>query len=136
MKERVPNTVDEYISAQPEVLRRKLAQVRAAIRRAVPEAQEVIGYGMPGYKLEGKRCYISPVSSNTIRCLRHRVRSSPRSKKNSRTMSSERGPSTFHSTNPFRCNLSDGSQNSVPMGFPPLPKTEELGRQKETRKSP
>ena len=54
MKERVPNTVDEYISAQPEVLRPKLEQVRAAIKRAVPEAQEVIGYGMPGYKLKGK----------------------------------------------------------------------------------
>jgi uncharacterized protein YdhG (YjbR/CyaY superfamily) len=54
MKERVPNSVDEYISAQPEVLRQKLEQVRAAIQRAVPEAQEVIGYGMPGYKLKGK----------------------------------------------------------------------------------
>jgi uncharacterized protein YdhG (YjbR/CyaY superfamily) len=54
MKERLPNTVDEYVSAQPEVLRPKLEQVRAAIRRAVPEAQEVIGYGMPGYKLNGK----------------------------------------------------------------------------------
>jgi uncharacterized protein YdhG (YjbR/CyaY superfamily) len=54
MKERLPNTVDEYISAQPEVLRPKLEQVRAAIRRAVPEAREVIGYGMPGYKLMGK----------------------------------------------------------------------------------
>jgi uncharacterized protein YdhG (YjbR/CyaY superfamily) len=54
MKERVPNNVDEYISAQPEVLRPKLEQVRAAIRRAVPEAQEVIGYGVPGYKLKGK----------------------------------------------------------------------------------
>jgi uncharacterized protein YdhG (YjbR/CyaY superfamily) len=28
--------------------------VRAAIRRAVPEALEGIGYGMPGYKLHGK----------------------------------------------------------------------------------
>ena len=54
MKERVPNTVDEYIGAQPEALRAKLEQVRAAIRRAVPQALEVIGYGMPGYKLEGK----------------------------------------------------------------------------------
>ena len=36
------------------MLRPKLEQVRAAIRRAVPEVQEVIGYGMPGYKLEGK----------------------------------------------------------------------------------
>ncbi|HEX7363066.1 MAG TPA: DUF1801 domain-containing protein [Bryobacteraceae bacterium] len=54
MKARVPKTVDEYISAQPETLRPKLAQVRAAIRRAVPEALEGIGYGMPGYKLKGK----------------------------------------------------------------------------------
>lgn len=54
MKERVPRTVDEYIDAQPEALRPKLEQVRTAIRRAVPEAVEGIGYGMPGYKLSGK----------------------------------------------------------------------------------
>ena len=54
MKERSPVTVDEYIDAQPEALRSKLEQVRAAIRRAVPEASECIGYGMPGYKLMGK----------------------------------------------------------------------------------
>jgi len=54
MNERIPNTVDEYIAAQPEALRPKLEQVRAAIKRAVPEALEVIGYGMPGYKLNGK----------------------------------------------------------------------------------
>jgi uncharacterized protein YdhG (YjbR/CyaY superfamily) len=54
MKGRVPNAVDEYIAAQPEALRPKLEQVRAAIRRAVPEAVEGIGYGMPGYKLNGR----------------------------------------------------------------------------------
>ena len=54
MKQRAPNTVDEYIGAQPETLRPKLEQVRAAIRRAVPEALEGIGYGMPGYKFKGK----------------------------------------------------------------------------------
>ncbi len=54
MKEHAPQTVDDYIDAQPEALRPKLEQVRAAIRRAVPEAVEVIGYGMPGYKLNGK----------------------------------------------------------------------------------
>jgi uncharacterized protein YdhG (YjbR/CyaY superfamily) len=46
--------VDEYIAAQPEAVRPKLEKVRAAIRRAVPEAVESIGYGMPGYKLGGK----------------------------------------------------------------------------------
>jgi uncharacterized protein YdhG (YjbR/CyaY superfamily) len=54
MKKGVPNSVDEYIAAQPEAIRPKLQEVRAAIRRAVPEALEGIGYGMPGYKLHGK----------------------------------------------------------------------------------
>jgi uncharacterized protein YdhG (YjbR/CyaY superfamily) len=54
MNRRVPNAVDEWIAAQPEALRPKLEQVRAAIRRAVPEAVEGIGYGMPGYKLHGR----------------------------------------------------------------------------------
>ena len=54
MKQIVPKSVDEYIAAQPDAVRPKLEQVRAAIRSAVPEAVEVIGYRMPGYKLHGK----------------------------------------------------------------------------------
>ena len=54
MKKSVPKSVDEYIAAQPEAVRPKLEKVRAAIKRSVPEALEVIGYGMPGYKLHGK----------------------------------------------------------------------------------
>src|ERR1035441_3923848 len=54
MKQSVPKSIDEYIAAQPEAVRPKLEQVRAAIRRAVPEAVEGIGYRMPGYKLQGK----------------------------------------------------------------------------------
>ena len=54
MKSSVPKSVDEYISAQPEAVRPKLEQVRATIRKAVPDAVEVIGYRMPGYKLNGK----------------------------------------------------------------------------------
>jgi hypothetical protein len=54
MKPGVPKSVDEYIDAQPEAVRPKLEQVRAAIRKAVPEAVESIGYRMPGYKLHGK----------------------------------------------------------------------------------
>src|ERR1700675_2395070 len=54
MKQSVPRSVEEYIAAQPPAVRPKLEQVRAAIRRAVPEAVEGIGYRMPGYKLRGK----------------------------------------------------------------------------------
>ncbi len=54
MQKSVPKSVDEYITAQAEAVRPKLEQVRATIRRAVPEAVEGIGYRMPGYKLHGK----------------------------------------------------------------------------------
>jgi len=54
MKKGVTRSVDEYIAGQPEAIRPKLEQVRTAIRRAVPEAVEGIGYGIPGYKLDGK----------------------------------------------------------------------------------
>jgi len=54
MKPGVPQSVDEYLAAQPEALRSKLEQVRAAIRKAVPDAVEGIAYRMPGYKLHGK----------------------------------------------------------------------------------
>src|SRR5215813_11269555 len=54
MKQSNPKSVDEYIAAHPEAVQSKLEQVRAAIRRAVPEAVEGIGYRMPGYKLHGK----------------------------------------------------------------------------------
>jgi uncharacterized protein YdhG (YjbR/CyaY superfamily) len=54
MSQPVPKSVDEYIAAQPEAVRPKLEQVRAAIRTAVPEAVENIAYRIPGYKLHGK----------------------------------------------------------------------------------
>ncbi len=54
MQKSVPKSVDEYIAAQPDAVRPKLEQVRAAIRKAVPEAVEGIAYRMPGYKLYGK----------------------------------------------------------------------------------
>lgn len=54
MEPSVPKSVDQYIAAQPEAVRPKLEQVRTAIRKAVPDAVEVIGYRMPGYKLHGK----------------------------------------------------------------------------------
>jgi uncharacterized protein YdhG (YjbR/CyaY superfamily) len=54
MKQTAPKSVEEYIEGQPEAVRPTLEKVRAAIRKAVPEAVECIGYRMPGYKLHGK----------------------------------------------------------------------------------
>ena len=46
-------SVDEYIAAQPEAVQDVLQRVRSAIRKAVPDADEVISYEIPTYKLQG-----------------------------------------------------------------------------------
>ncbi len=49
-----PATVDDYLAAKPEAQRAGLATMRAAIRAAAPEADEVITYKMPGFKTHGR----------------------------------------------------------------------------------
>ena len=44
-------TVDEYIAAQSAAAQPRLRELREIIRAAVPEAEEVISYGLPTYKL-------------------------------------------------------------------------------------
>ncbi len=46
-------SVDEYIESQPEPARAALRCVRDAIRKALPDAQETIAYGMPAYRIDG-----------------------------------------------------------------------------------
>lgn len=47
--------VDAYIAGAPESARPLLTELRALIREAAPEAEELISYGMPSYKLHGVR---------------------------------------------------------------------------------
>lgn len=47
-------TVDAYMATLSEPMRSALAALRATIRAAAPEAQEVIAYDMPAYRLKGK----------------------------------------------------------------------------------
>jgi|SRR5215472_988489 len=46
-------SVNEYIAAQPMAVRKALKLVRGAIRKAMPEAAEVISYQIPAYRLHG-----------------------------------------------------------------------------------
>jgi uncharacterized protein YdhG (YjbR/CyaY superfamily) len=46
-------SVDEYIASRPETVQTVLGRVRDTIRKAVPEAEEVISYQIPAYKLHG-----------------------------------------------------------------------------------
>ena len=54
MPTRPPTSVDEYIASQPEAVRATLEHVRAAIRKALPGAEESISYNIPGVKLNGR----------------------------------------------------------------------------------
>jgi uncharacterized protein YdhG (YjbR/CyaY superfamily) len=46
-------TIDEYIASFPPDIQEKLQGIRAVIRRAVPDAEEAIRYGMPSFRLDG-----------------------------------------------------------------------------------
>lgn len=45
---------DSYLAALPDDQRRALADLRAAILAACPDATELIAYGMPGFKYRGR----------------------------------------------------------------------------------
>ncbi len=57
--------VDAYIEAAPEAARGKLAQLRATIKAACPEARERISYQMPYYDYHGRLAYFG-VARNHI----------------------------------------------------------------------
>ena len=47
-------SVDAYLQAQPLPVQPVLAQVRTALRKALPRAEETISYNIPTYKLDGR----------------------------------------------------------------------------------
>ena len=47
------NEIDKYISGFPKDIQKLLAQIRAAIRKAAPDAEEKISYGIPAFALKG-----------------------------------------------------------------------------------
>lgn len=54
-----PTNVNDYIALFPPETQLLLEQVRSVIQQAAPEAQEVISYGMPAYKLKGILVYFA-----------------------------------------------------------------------------
>jgi uncharacterized protein YdhG (YjbR/CyaY superfamily) len=52
-------TVDEYISAAPENARKRLKEIREAVKEVVPGADEVISYNMPAFRFHGILLYFA-----------------------------------------------------------------------------
>lgn len=68
-------TVDEYISRYPENVQVILQKFRETIKKAAPEAKEIISYQMPAFKQNGNLVYFGgwknhigfyPTSSGTF----------------------------------------------------------------------
>jgi len=53
MKTDKTNNIDKYIAGFAKDKQKLLDQLRATIRKAAPQAQETISYGMPAFKLNG-----------------------------------------------------------------------------------
>ncbi len=52
-------TIDEYIATFPKNVQNILAEMRQAIRESAPQAEEVISYQMPAFKLNGILVYFA-----------------------------------------------------------------------------
>lgn len=50
-------TVEEYIAGAPKQAQCQLKTLRAIIRSAAPQAEELMSYGMPYYKYHGRLAY-------------------------------------------------------------------------------
>lgn len=54
-----PSNFDDYASRFPPDVRERLRQMRAAIMKAAPDAEECISYAMPAFKLNGPLVYFA-----------------------------------------------------------------------------
>ena len=52
-------TVDEYLSVQPENIRTILQKLRSTIKKSAPQAEELISYNLPAFKLQGMLVYFA-----------------------------------------------------------------------------
>ncbi len=51
--------IDTYIALQPIEVKELLEQMRHTIKKAAPNAEEVISYGMPAFKYHGMLVYFA-----------------------------------------------------------------------------
>lgn len=57
-------TVDEYIASFPPEVQAKLQQMRKTIRSVAPDADEVINYAIPTYKLHGNLIHFAGLKNH------------------------------------------------------------------------
>ena len=68
---KVPTTIDEYIKSSPKDVQAILKKVRAAIRKAAPDAGETIKYRLATFTLNGNLVHFGAFTTS------HRFLSDP-----------------------------------------------------------
>ncbi len=58
-KTKSPATVDEYVAGFPNETKKRLIELRKTIKTAAPKAEELISYGIAGYKYHGVLIYFA-----------------------------------------------------------------------------
>jgi len=53
MKTAIAEDIDSYIAGFPDDIQKRLEQIRAAIQKAAPQAEETIKYAIPTFVLNG-----------------------------------------------------------------------------------
>jgi uncharacterized protein YdhG (YjbR/CyaY superfamily) len=54
-----PENFEEYIIPFPAETQKRMEQIRSTIIKAAPQAEEVISYGMPSFRLNGRLLYFA-----------------------------------------------------------------------------
>ena len=57
-------SIDEYIATFPEDIQALLQAVRATIKAAAPDAEEIISYSMPAFALKGNLVYFAALKNH------------------------------------------------------------------------
>jgi len=60
----IPGSIDEYIAYFPLTVQQRLRKIKSIIKKAAPEAEEKLSYGMPAYTLHGMLLYFAAHSKH------------------------------------------------------------------------
>lgn len=66
-----PESISAYINDAPAVARERLEKLRAAVHKLVPDAEELISYGMPAFRYKGMLLWFA-AHTNHIGLYPHR----------------------------------------------------------------
>jgi uncharacterized protein YdhG (YjbR/CyaY superfamily) len=58
-RQTAPKNIDQYIAGFPQDVQEVLQKIRMTVRKAAPDAEETIKYGMPTFTLKGNLVYFA-----------------------------------------------------------------------------